>query len=96
MWIKKTNLEAIQGKIATKDVYIAELEAIVLELRKWVSTQKQDREGEVDNISKSIMTNVHQIELILSAAPRIGRSRQRSVAVRYDGSNVGRRRNTDV
>lgn len=95
MWIKKTKVESLQGKIAAKDIYIAELEAVVNEVRRFITTQAIEHEGKANEPHVTARQLINQLRLILLAAPKIGRSRQRSVAVRYDGSHVGRRRNTD-
>lgn len=97
MWNHKHNkIKALEGKIVAKDVYIAELEPVIIEVRRWISTRTIEHEGKTEPQSFAVMQCIKELKLILLAAPKLGKSRQRSIATRFESSAVGRRRNTDV
>lgn len=91
MWNRKEKeIQRLKVQLIAKEAYVGDLEPVIIEVRRWISTRTQQYRGRTDAEYNNVMRCVNEIALILSHAPRIGKSRQKSITMRYEGESSRR------
>lgn len=95
MWRHKTEIDHLNKRIIEQAEQIERLQITIREVSRQIANGRTINDGTpYSNGYQAALLRI-QAALLGKSPGRLGKARQRSVAVRYDGTQVGRRKNTD-
>lgn len=91
---RKKEIEELKQRILSQALTISEQTAVILEVKRRIASGLLLQNGQ-NPFSQGYMAAMERIEASFNSRQRIGKARQRSIATRYDGSQVGKRLSSD-